>query len=201
MLRSLLRSISAAPAKSNLIASAVISSSHSTPHHLTSSRTFATKKPKPSPSKGGSKKPQQKSKSDPKSKSKQDEIVASSSLDDAAHDVISDEKNRRRLLDEDERDKSLDVGPNGRPLFTSASSLAELNRKDACSYIKFRYYFFNLLIYLFRLILLLTMYWLRKWFIENLQLRCNKLLLDFVIVRYQLFLSPFNVTNFYYRYM
>ncbi|KAF5807312.1 putative ribosomal protein S23/S29 [Helianthus annuus] len=65
------------------------------------------------------------------------DIVASSSVDDAVHDVISNERNRRRLLDEDERNKTLDIGPNGRTLFTNAGSLSELNRKDACSYMKF----------------------------------------------------------------
>ncbi|MFS7964674.1 putative ribosomal protein S23/S29 [Helianthus anomalus] len=135
MIRTILRSASASPAKSALIAT-TITSTNSTSHHLLSSRTFATKKSKSSQSKGGNK-AQPKSKSDAKSKSKSEDIVASSSVDDAAHDVISDERNRRRLLDEDDRNKALDVGPNGRPLFTNAGSLSELNRKDACSYMKF----------------------------------------------------------------
>ncbi|XP_071737987.1 uncharacterized protein [Rutidosis leptorrhynchoides] len=130
MLRTLLRSVAAAaaaPAKSTKT---------TTPFNFTSYRTFASKK---APSKGKNKKqPQQKSKSDAKSKSKSklEEVVASS-VDDSAYDLMSDEKNRKRLLDEDERDKSLDVGPNGQPLFTSVSSLSELNRTDACSYMKF----------------------------------------------------------------
>uniref|UniRef100_A0A7C9AVF1 Uncharacterized protein n=1 Tax=Opuntia streptacantha TaxID=393608 RepID=A0A7C9AVF1_OPUST len=44
---------------------------------------------------------------------------------------------RFRMLAKDDKDKSLDVGPNGRPLFTSTPSLSQLTRKDACSYMKF----------------------------------------------------------------
>ncbi|XP_076911003.1 uncharacterized protein LOC143568839 [Bidens hawaiensis] len=133
MLRSILRSATSSPATKQTL----ITTTTSTPYsHLTPSRNFASKKPKSSTSKPGNKN-QSKSKSDLKSKSKPEDIIASSSVDDAVHDLISDEKNRRRLLDEDERDASLDVGPNGRPLFTSATSLAELNRKDACTYMKF----------------------------------------------------------------
>ncbi|KAL8225110.1 hypothetical protein R6Q57_017667 [Mikania cordata] len=135
MLRSLLRS-AVAPAKATLIPT-TITATNLTVYHLTHSRTFASKKAKSAASKGGNKS-QLKSKSDGKSKSKQEDVVASSSsVDDAVHDLISDERNRRRLLDEDERDKSLDVGPNGRPLFTSVNSLSELGRKDASTYMKF----------------------------------------------------------------
>ncbi|PHT62941.1 Rho GTPase-activating protein 2 [Capsicum annuum] len=45
---------------------------------------------------------------------------------------------RARALKEDEKDKSVDVGPNGRPLFTSATSISELTKKDTCTYMKFR---------------------------------------------------------------
>ncbi|CAH1447010.1 unnamed protein product [Lactuca virosa] len=105
MLRSLLRAVASAQAKSTLIPTS-IAASNSKSSQLTSSRTFA-------------------------------EEAVGSSVDDVAHDLISDERNRRRLLDEDERDKSLDIGPNGRPLFTSSASLSELSRKDACTYMKF----------------------------------------------------------------
>ncbi|XP_010539611.1 PREDICTED: 28S ribosomal protein S29, mitochondrial-like isoform X1 [Tarenaya hassleriana] len=44
---------------------------------------------------------------------------------------------RARRLAEDEMNPSLDVGPNGRPLFTSIATLSELSPKDACSYFKF----------------------------------------------------------------
>ncbi|KAI3760369.1 hypothetical protein L1987_50764 [Smallanthus sonchifolius] len=135
MLRSLLRVVASAPGKSTLFP-ATVAATNSTAYQLLSSRTFASKKVKSSASKGGNK-AQPKSKSDAKTKSKAEDTVSSSSIDDAVHDLLSDERNRRRLLDEDERNKSLDVGPNGRPLFTSAGSLSELNRKDGCSYMKF----------------------------------------------------------------
>ncbi|KAL2899351.1 Uncharacterized protein RDABS01_024433, partial [Bienertia sinuspersici] len=51
---------------------------------------------------------------------------------------VEGDKLRLKLLAEDEHDKSLDVGPNGLPLFTSVSSLSQLSRKDTCSYMKFR---------------------------------------------------------------
>lgn len=51
---------------------------------------------------------------------------------------VEGDKLRLRLLAEDDNDKSLDVGPNGLPLFTSTPSLSLLSRKDTCSYMKFR---------------------------------------------------------------
>lgn len=48
---------------------------------------------------------------------------------------------RARFLKEDEKDKSLDIGPDGRSLFTSAASISELTKKDTCTYMKFRYIF------------------------------------------------------------
>ncbi|KAK4355956.1 hypothetical protein RND71_024927 [Anisodus tanguticus] len=45
---------------------------------------------------------------------------------------------RARALKEDEKDKSLDIGPDGRPLFTSATSISQLTKKDTCTYMKFR---------------------------------------------------------------
>jgi small subunit ribosomal protein S29 len=53
--------------------------------------------------------------------------------------ALSDAQSRARRLAADEKDPSLDVGPNGRPLFTSTPSLSLLSRKDTCSYFKFRY--------------------------------------------------------------
>lgn len=53
--------------------------------------------------------------------------------------ALSDAQARARQLAADEKDPSLDVGPNGRRLFTSTSSLSLLSHKDACSYCKFRY--------------------------------------------------------------
>ncbi|CAL1373069.1 unnamed protein product [Linum trigynum] len=51
--------------------------------------------------------------------------------------VIDERALRSRLLAEDEKKPSLDLGPNGRPLFTSTPTLSRLTRKDACSYFKF----------------------------------------------------------------
>lgn len=48
------------------------------------------------------------------------------------------EEQRARLLALDDRNPSLDVGPNGRPLFTSALSLSELTRKDTCAFFNFK---------------------------------------------------------------
>ncbi|KAL9238839.1 hypothetical protein vseg_013212 [Gypsophila vaccaria] len=50
---------------------------------------------------------------------------------------VEGEKLRMRQLAEDEKNKTLDVGPNGAKLFTATSSLSELRRSDACSYMRF----------------------------------------------------------------
>ncbi|XP_038992704.1 LOW QUALITY PROTEIN: 28S ribosomal protein S29, mitochondrial-like [Hibiscus syriacus] len=78
-------------------------------------------------------------KSKPKSKKAgSSSAVASSTGDDFEHAGDDDfEAPRARRLIEDENDPSLDVGPNGRPLFTSTPSLSLLTRKDCCSYMKF----------------------------------------------------------------
>ncbi|CAJ2640418.1 28S ribosomal protein S29, mitochondrial [Trifolium pratense] len=51
-------------------------------------------------------------------------------------DTFFDEQERLRNLAADEKDPSLNVGPNGRPLFTSASSLSKLTSNDTCTYFK-----------------------------------------------------------------
>ncbi|XP_060175975.1 uncharacterized protein LOC132606472 isoform X1 [Lycium barbarum] len=45
---------------------------------------------------------------------------------------------RARALKEDEKDRSLDIGPHGRPLFTNATNISELTKKDTSTYMKFR---------------------------------------------------------------
>ncbi|KAJ4972018.1 hypothetical protein NE237_005117 [Protea cynaroides] len=60
-----------------------------------------------------------------------DEISTATS-DDLDSDLL-DEDSRARHLAEDEKDKSLDVGPNGRPLFTSTKFISKLSRKDVCT--------------------------------------------------------------------
>nr|KJB26274.1 hypothetical protein B456_004G234600 [Gossypium raimondii] len=88
-------------------------------------------------------------KGDPKSKTKSktggsSSSVASSTGDDFDSAGADDfEAARARRLVEDENDPSLDVGPNGRPLFTSTPSLSLLTRKDCCSYMKFSEKGFN----------------------------------------------------------
>ncbi|XP_047342423.1 28S ribosomal protein S29, mitochondrial [Impatiens glandulifera] len=64
---------------------------------------------------------------------------------DAKDNITTNPDNETRILEEnilaelaeDEKDKSLDVGYNGRPLFTYTPSLSQLTRKDTCSYMKF----------------------------------------------------------------
>ncbi|XP_057431966.1 uncharacterized protein LOC130724699 [Lotus japonicus] len=54
----------------------------------------------------------------------------------AAADLLFDEQERLRRLAADEKDPSLDVGPDGRPLFSSATSISKLTGKDSCTYFK-----------------------------------------------------------------
>ncbi|KAJ4827655.1 hypothetical protein Tsubulata_040240 [Turnera subulata] len=52
--------------------------------------------------------------------------------------VVFDERaSRARLLATDEKNPSLDLGPKGRALFTSATTLSQLSRKDAGTYFNF----------------------------------------------------------------
>ena len=106
---------------------------------LTNCRNMASKTPK---AKGGStkgKKTQPKfdkktqTKSDLKDKKPEEVLVASP-------DSIAkqDAELRRRLLAEDEKNPALDVGPNGRSLFTSAPSLSSLTDNDVNHYFRFR---------------------------------------------------------------
>ncbi|KAF5727300.1 28S ribosomal protein S29 mitochondrial [Tripterygium wilfordii] len=132
MLRSLLRA-SALTSPQFLRASAIPSIHPSTQNdiHLcfyASKAAKTAKKPDP--------KSKVKSKSKSKSKTEADTEGAAglSELDMAVSD---DGATRARLLAEDAKDSSLDVGLNGRPLFTSTPSLALLTRKDTCSYFKF----------------------------------------------------------------
>ncbi|KAK6246790.1 hypothetical protein QUC31_018355 [Theobroma cacao] len=80
-------------------------------------------------------------KADAKSKSKTtgSSSAAASTAGEEFESVGADdfEAARARRLFEDEKDPSLDLGPKGRPLFTSTPSLSQLTRKDACLYMKF----------------------------------------------------------------
>jgi len=59
----------------------------------------------------------------------------------AAAAALYDEQERIRQLAADDKNPSLDVGRNGRPLFTSSPSLSHLSRNDVCTYFKLTYYF------------------------------------------------------------
>jgi len=72
-----------------------------------------------------------------KGESKSDDLGGGSSAELDAD--VEGEQLRLRMLAEDEKDKSLDLGPNGRSLFASTPSLSQLTRKDTCSYMKFRF--------------------------------------------------------------
>ncbi|CAL5440863.1 unnamed protein product [Camellia sinensis] len=129
MLRSLLRAAaSAATTRPQSITTTPAS-------QLWSSRSYASKTSKSSPTKAKKTTTTTTSKSKSKSSAKDDSsatAAAATPIDD-----LENEDLRARRLAEDENDKSLDVGPNGRPLFTSTPSLSQLSRKDTCSYMKF----------------------------------------------------------------
>ncbi|KAG4920514.1 hypothetical protein AAZX31_18G055500 [Glycine max] len=54
----------------------------------------------------------------------------------AAAVALFDDQERRRQLDADDKNPSLDVGPKGRPLFSAVPSLSHLSRNDVCTYFK-----------------------------------------------------------------
>ena len=84
-----------------------------------------------------------------KDKSKADAKKLTGDASVNPHDALSDEQVRARFLAADEKDPSLDVGPNGRALFTSTPSLSQLTRKDTCSYFKFTYEILSLSFFYF----------------------------------------------------
>lgn len=57
----------------------------------------------------------------------------------AAAVALFDDQERRRQLDADDKNPSLDVGPKGRPLFSAVPSLSHLSRNDVCTYFKLTY--------------------------------------------------------------
>ncbi|KAI3839939.1 hypothetical protein MKX03_020427 [Papaver bracteatum] len=73
-------------------------------------------------------------------KSKKKNEINTKSDDNFVSDEVSisvEEESRSRHLAEDINNKALDVGPNGRPLFTKTQTLSQLDRKDVCSYMSF----------------------------------------------------------------
>ncbi|XP_058191093.1 uncharacterized protein LOC131308242 isoform X2 [Rhododendron vialii] len=121
MWRSLLRTFASAPSTTIKPPS----SPSPTLSHLCSSRDYSVKSNKAVITKAK------------KGKSKSDAKSDTSSSAVSAADEFDDEDVRARRLAEDESDRSLDVGPNGRPLFTSTPSLSQLSRTDTCTYMKF----------------------------------------------------------------
>lgn len=104
-------------------------------HQFTASRSFATKKKDSGSNPQKLKHKGKKDASDEKSKSKIEEVPIT-----PTEELVAEvEEYHRRRLAEDYNNKSLDVGPNGRPLFTTTSSLSQLTRKDTCHYMEYRW--------------------------------------------------------------
>lgn len=99
---------------------------------------FSSKSGKSSAPKGNNNKADnQKPKKNPKRSGLDDSKTAVSDAKETTDERVL----RARLLAQDEKNPSLNAGPNGRPLFTNISSLSRLSRKDTCSYFKFGYLF------------------------------------------------------------
>ncbi|XP_075519707.1 uncharacterized protein LOC142553380 [Primulina tabacum] len=92
-------------------------------------RSLASNNPtKPIPTKGKK----------PKSRLDGKETTEEIQVTDPLFSVKEEAELRRRQLAEDDKNPALDVGPNGRPLFTSAPSISSLTIDDVNTYIKFR---------------------------------------------------------------
>ncbi|CAA2972845.1 28S ribosomal S29, mitochondrial [Olea europaea subsp. europaea] len=124
----LLRALRRATTTTAAASAAASSTLTKPPHfHLSTSRLFSANTTKANLTKAK----KSKSKSDGKDRAEELQVT------DTEFFVKQDEELRRRQLAEDENNPALDVGPNGRPLFTSTSSISLLSKKDACSYMKF----------------------------------------------------------------
>ncbi|KAG5603119.1 hypothetical protein H5410_034489, partial [Solanum commersonii] len=119
MLRSILRSAATAAKSHPTTGDIRIPASISASSKLSSSRTFATS-------------------THPKKPNFRPDIKHENAAAGAKAAETLNKDLRARALKEDEKDKSLDIGPDGRPLFTSATSISELTKKDTCTYMKFR---------------------------------------------------------------
>ena len=82
----------------------------------------------------GTKKDIKRTKSKGKDADADADAVPASDVDAA----LFEEGARARRLALDENDPSLDVGPNGRPLFATMPSLSQLTRADTGKYFKFK---------------------------------------------------------------
>ncbi|KAL3517993.1 hypothetical protein ACH5RR_020582 [Cinchona calisaya] len=133
MLRSLLRSAGAVSFQPQSNITKLLLPITANPSQLTASRTFASKKSKSNATQtmkkggGGGKKDG----SDEKFRPEEVQITPIEEL------VSEIEEEHLRRLAQNTGNKALDVGPNGRPSFTSTPSLSQLTRKDACRYMEF----------------------------------------------------------------
>lgn len=131
MLRSRLRSVAASQSQSNL---AKILLPTASPAQLAASRSFASKKSKSNAGAAQAKKKGGGKKDGPDEKVRLEDVLVT-----PTEELVAEiEEEHRRRLAQNAGNKALDVGPNGRPLFTSTPSLSELTRRDACHYMEFR---------------------------------------------------------------
>ncbi|KAG6752519.1 28S ribosomal protein S29 [Populus alba x Populus x berolinensis] len=98
-------------------------------HNHFSSKSGKSSAPKGSNNKADNQKP----KKNPKRSGLDDSKTAAPDTKETTDERVL----RARLLAQDEKNPSLNAGPNGRPLFTNINSLSRLSRKDTCSYFKF----------------------------------------------------------------
>ncbi|CAI9107099.1 OLC1v1006385C1 [Oldenlandia corymbosa var. corymbosa] len=136
MLRSILRSVAGSQPQSNL--GKILLPGTAEPAQLTASRSFSAKKnSKPD-------KPQQANKNVVKKKGKKDgsednkNVKADDMQLSPSHDPNSGIRAERLArLAQNAGNKSLDVRPDGRPLFTATPSISKLSRRDVCHYMDF----------------------------------------------------------------
>lgn len=140
MLRSLLRSAADAASQPNQsYLTKILLPTVANPSQLTASRSFASKKSK-SKSKANAAAPQQGKKKGGGKKDGPDEKVKPEEIPvTLTEELVAEiEEEHRRRVAQNAGNKALDVGPNGRPLFTSTPSLSQLTRRDSCHYMEFR---------------------------------------------------------------
>lgn len=145
MLRSILRSAAGSQPQSNL--TKILLPTTGTPAQLTASRSFASKK-KSKPAADPKKLQQQlqqanknQSKKKGKKYSPQDDKKVNAEqvqITPTEQIPVGIREERLARLAQVSGDKSLDVGPNGRPLFIATPSLSQLSRRDVCHYMEFR---------------------------------------------------------------
>ncbi|KAL8055882.1 hypothetical protein ABFX02_04G083800 [Erythranthe guttata] len=128
MLRSILRAATAAP-----------SPLKESQWQLSFCRSMASKSKSKSKSKSSKKGKPTKEKNQPKvdPKAKKEKVPEEIQTVSPNVSAAEEAEKRRRLLAEDDKNPALDVGPNGRPLFTSIPSLSMLTKEDTNAYFKF----------------------------------------------------------------